>query len=290
MDIAQKPLGPLLRFWQPVAFAKSPHVFLSRVHARHGDPFTVHIPLKTVMTADPEGIRQIFTAPPANFKVELPRGLQRGLGQGDLRALGGEAHQRPRKLIAPSFHGDPLKDVGTTVHTTLLETLTNWPNQQILDILKSVQDIALEVIPKTVFGVEGRDRLLTLRRAVEILIKAFGCPIFIAGLALGIETNRWPPNRRIDEKRGRLAELLLQVIAERRALGQGHPDIIGGLMAARYDDGTAFTDEGLVGSLLTNLIAGRAGTSTLMAWVFAWLGQHPQVFERLLDELKGADQ
>lgn len=284
------PPGPKSSFWQPVAYARFPYQFLPKVHARHGDPFTVRIPMLTVMTGHPEGVRQIFTAPAETFQVVLPKSIQRVLGAQDLRALGGEAHHCARKLISPGFHGENLKGIGAMVHATTVEALEGWCDGEVRDVLDAMQDVTLDVILKTVFGVERRERFGPLRAAVEELAAAFGSPGFMLSVACGIERDSWPANRRVDAARARLAGLLLEDIAERRAVGGERRDILGRLMEAQFDDGSGFTDAGLVDSLLTNLLAGRAGTSTLLAWVFAWLGRHPEAAERAQREIDGLER
>ncbi|WP_217995188.1 cytochrome P450, partial [Methylogaea oryzae] len=96
------PPGPKLRFWQPLAYGHSPYRFFRAMHARYGDPFTVRTSALTVVTAHPEGIAQIFTAPADTFHVALPKSQQRVLGRQGLSGMSGEATGAPASSSAPA--------------------------------------------------------------------------------------------------------------------------------------------------------------------------------------------
>ena len=279
------PPGPKLRFWQPLAYVRSPYRFLRSVHARYGDPFTVRTNALTVMTAHPEGIRQIFTAPAETYHVRLPSSQQRVLGREGLSGLDGEAHRRTRKLISPCFHGESLRGLGGMIHAATVDALTGWRDGEAWEARDAMREIGLEVILKTVFGVEQRERLGLFRAAVLEFAASFGNPAFLLSALLGIERDNWPPNRRLDAARERIAALLHENIAERRTTGTQRADILSRLMEARFDDGSGFSDAALVDNLITNLVAGHETSALSLAWAFAWLGRHPEAAERLQQEI-----
>ncbi len=289
-DLSCLPPGPKWGFWQPLAYAQSAYHFLPKVHARYGDPFTVHFSLPTVVTGHPDGIRQIFTAPVDTFCVLIPMSIRRVLGEQDLRAIGGEAHRRPRKLIAPGFQKTALDDIGLMIHESTVQALKNWRDGDTIDINNALQDITLEVILKTVFGVDGRADFEPFRLAVKNLAASWGNPSYMLSAALRIDSDEWPPNRRVNIARRKLADLLLDDIKKRRTREEQRGDILSRLMEARFEDGGGFSDEDLVDSLLTNLLAGLTGTALLMTWLFAWMGRHEHVAERIQQEIDGLDR
>jgi cytochrome P450 len=62
------PPGPRSATLQTVAFARDPFGTLQNHARRYGDPFTLRLftgPI--VLTGSPEGIQEIFTAPPQTF-------------------------------------------------------------------------------------------------------------------------------------------------------------------------------------------------------------------------------
>lgn len=57
------------------------------------------------------------------------------------------------------------------------------------------------------------------------------------------------------------------------------------LLSARYDDGSAPSDEVVHDELMALFLAGHAATSTSIAWVFYWLHRHPETLAKLRAEL-----
>ena len=66
--MSQLPPGPRFALLQTLRFARDNTPFFRDCLQRYGDPFTLPMLLgKLVVTADPEGIREIFTADPDTF-------------------------------------------------------------------------------------------------------------------------------------------------------------------------------------------------------------------------------
>jgi len=287
MSTSTLPPGYKLQFWQPLAYVQSPYRFFRQAHQRYGDPFLVKTTALTVVTANPDTIRQIFTAPAETYHVRLPNSQQRVLGKHGLSGLDGAAHRQTRKLISPCFHGEALRHLGTMMHATAAGALASWRDGESWEALDVMRDIGLDIILKTIFGVESPERLVLFRSAVLEFAAAFGNPGFLCSALLGIDRDDWPPNRRLDTARQVLSRLINENIAERRALSSERADILSRLMEARFDDGSRFSDAALVDNLITNLIAGHETSALSLTWAFAWLGRHPDVAERLQAEIDG---
>ncbi len=287
MSSSTLPPGYQLQFWQPLAYVQSPYRFFRKAHERFGDPFLVKTTAPTVVTANPDSIRQIFTAPPETYHVRLPKSQQRVLGRHGLSGLDGSAHRQTRKLISPCFHGEALRHLGGMMHETAVEALAGWRDGESREALDVMRDIGLDVILKTIFGVACRERLVVFRAAVLDFAAAFGNPAFLCSALLGIDRDNWPPNRRMDVARQKLSDLIVENIAERRGRSAERADILSRLMEARFDDGSGFSDAALVDNLITNLIAGHETSALSLTWAFAWLGRHADVAERLQQEIDG---
>jgi cytochrome P450 len=85
----------------------------------------------------------------------------------------------------------------------------------------------------------------------------------------------------------RFEQLLSEEIAVHREDCTDRDDILSLLLAARYEDGSAVSDEGLRDELKTLLIAGHETTAIALAWAFYWLHREPNVYHRLQAELLG---
>jgi cytochrome P450 family 110 len=93
----------------------------------------------------------------------------------------------------------------------------------------------------------------------------------------------------------RVDALLLEQIAQTRAETQASPgergDVLAALVAARYDDGEAMSDESIRDQLRTLLYAGYETSAIVLAWALYFVLRDPEIHERLLAELStlGAD-
>jgi cytochrome P450 len=84
--------------------------------------------------------------------------------------------------------------------------------------------------------------------------------------------------------------LLYQQIASRRSDPEAkkYTDVLAMLMQARDDEGQPMTDRELRDELMTALAAGHETTATALAWAFERILLHPEVYQRLREEVDAA--
>ena len=68
-----------------------------------------------MLTGTPEGIQQIFGAPPQMVASYSARFLGPLVGEHSLLLLDGAAHRRERSMITPPFHGARLQTYGRLI-------------------------------------------------------------------------------------------------------------------------------------------------------------------------------
>ena len=96
----------------------------------------------------------------------------------------------------------------------------------------------------------------------------------------------WTPWGQMKQRQRHVHNLLQAEIEERRTKGDsGRADVLSLMMAARDENGQAMADEELRDELLTILFAGHETTATMLAWSFYQIHQHPDIREKLVQEL-----
>src|SRR5262249_7169624 len=95
------------------------------------------------------------------------------------------------------------------------------------------------------------------------------------------------PFRRFLRFSRRLDRDLCDLIARKRARGADEGDVVSALLRARDADGTAMTDDELVGQANVLFLAGHETTANTLTWTLFLLAQHPRVAADLFDELHG---
>lgn len=276
---------------QQVAWMFRPFAFLEHCRRRYGTPFTLRFPENPAIfvTDDPAIVREIFTAPWTEVHAGKSNDpLKPILGEGSMLLLDGERHIRERKLLMPPFHGARMKSYGQVMGELTERELASWPLGEPFAVQPRTQAITLDVILRTVFGMEEGAALDELRDALTALMTHFSRPELMVPFFQRDLGPRSPWGRFLRLKK-RTDALLLAQIERRRRAGEGE-DILSMLLAARHEDGSAMTDQELRDELITLLLAGHETTATALSWALHHLTMHPEVQRRLhreLDEVLG---
>jgi cytochrome P450 family 135 len=266
---------------------------LEDCHRRYGDMFTLRIANEGtwVFLADPDAIKQVFTGDPrvlhageANVVV-LPL-----LGHHSVLVLDEAAHMSQRKLMLPPFHGERMRGYEETMAEVAAEEIESWPAGQPYAVRPAMQRITLEVIIRTVFGVQDDARRERLRAALGTALEWGTNPRRMAMLAV-LGPRRLAGSKLFAGVRAPADELIYEEIRQRRGATdlEERDDVLSLLLQARHEDGSPMTDEELRDELMTLLVAGHETTASSLAWAVERLVRNPRVLERLRDEVASGD-
>jgi cytochrome P450 family 135 len=277
-------------------FILRPTSFLEDCERRYGEYFTLRLSddRTMVITSDPEAVKTVFTGDPqqllAGKNNEILRPL---LGDRSVLLLDGAAHMRQRRLMLPPFHGERMKAYGETMREVAERHVATWPRGTSFPAAPSMQAITLEIILRTVFGLEDEERIERIGTPLRRLLDAAASQLRL--LALQITSSQHPRPRSPWGRFNKLVDAADRVIydelRERRAQpdGAGHSDILSMLLEARDEEGQPLTDLELRDELMTLLLAGHETTATALSWTLERLVRHPAVVQRLLAERRGGD-
>lgn len=262
--------------------------FLERCRARYGSPFSMRFPAwpSIVVFDDPEAIREVFTGPHEHMHAgQANEPLRPVVGPRSLLLLDGERHLRERRLLLPPFHGARMHRYGEVMREITERDLARWPLGRTFTVQPRTQAITLDIILRTVFGVDEGERLERLRASVSRLIDQFSSPSSIVPW-LQVDLGPRSPWGRYLRHRDETDALLHEQIEQRRREGtEGRDDILTMLLEARYEDGAPLSRDELRDELMTLLAAGHETTATALAWTFHHLARHPHVQARVHEEL-----
>src|SRR5215211_6013978 len=170
MATASLPPGPRTpRTLQTARWIARPAAFLEDAARRYGDMFTLRIANEGtwVFLSDPEAVKQVFTGDPRLLHAgEANIVLLPVLGSHSVLLLDDDAHMAQRKLMLPSFHGERMRGYEQTMAEVAAEEIESWPAGQPYAVRPAMQRITLEVIIRTVFGVQDDARRDRLRAAL----------------------------------------------------------------------------------------------------------------------------
>jgi cytochrome P450 len=210
------------------------------------------------------------------------------LGEG-LLLSDGAFHRRQRRLIQPAFHRDRIARYAETMTAATEELIAPWRPGEVRVVDEDAQSLAVTVVGRALFSTAMGERVVEeVRRSVFVVIKQG----MVRALSPGfVEKLPVPGNRRFDEAIARMRAVVLEVIANWRAEGVDHGDLLSTLLLARDEEtGAGMTDQQTYDEVLTLLTAGIETTALALAWVFHEIGRHPEVERRLhaeVDEVLG---
>lgn len=281
-------MPPLL---QALRWARWPITFLEESAARFGEVFTVRLPGSPpiVMFSNPDALKDIFTGSEDDLRAgEANARLEPLLGTSSVLLLDGDEHMRERRLLLPPFHGERMHAYGEAMRAIADRAIDGWPMQETFPIHPRMQAITLDVILKTVFGMDEGAALERLRAQLTELLSLASNPLALLG-GMQVSKNPRALGSRVQALRTAVDEALFAQIARRRTLGTtGRNDVLSLLLDARDEDGRPMTDRALRDELVTLLVAGHETTATSLAWATSRLLENPDVAARLRTELSAA--
>lgn len=286
------PGPPLPTLAQTALWVARPTQYLSYCREHYGPTFTIRLPPRAiVLVTEPADIKQIFAARSDQMHAgEFNSVLRPIVGKSSVLLLDGAEHLRHRRLLMPSFHGERMRYYGTVMQAVARRDLATWPEGEPFSLHAHMQAVTLEIILRTVFGLEDGPEFIALRDQIRVLLSRGELPISVPILALLSavpERERRAPWRFLLGDRDRTDALVYRQIAARRrdpSAGE-RSDVLALLLAARDENGEALTDEELRDELITTLAAGHETTATALCWVFERILSDRRVHDRLVAEM-----
>jgi cytochrome P450 len=265
--------------------------FFERCRRRYGPRFTVRLvgTPPFVMLADPGEVKEVFTAP---AEVLHPgsgaRILEPLIGRHSVILLDEDAHLAQRRLMLPAFHGEQVARLAQVMGEVAATEVERWPRGEPVALHPRLQALTLEVILRTVFGLEEGARLDRLRGHMTDVLAVGSNPV---SLLPPLQRDLGPRSAwgRFLRTRAQVDAELFALIEERRRDGAQRDDVLSLLLAARHEDGSPMSPQELRDELMTLLVAGHETTASQLAFAFERLVRTPEVLARLTEAVGGDD-
>ncbi|UTI66737.1 cytochrome P450 [Paraconexibacter antarcticus] len=283
---------------QAAEFLARPGVFLERNWHQYGDVFSLRIKGfgtgRHVVLADPAMIEQVFKGSPTDLRLGevADKFLTPITGPSSLLVLDGDEHLAHRRLILPPFHGERMLAYAGIMAEATDRSIERWPLDEPFALRPRMADITMEVVMRTVFGVEQGHRYQELSAALLTLLGNTNVANVLS-LAFPRLRRDFGPIRtwsNFQRDKARVDTLLNAEIARRRQSDlDDREDILSMLLLANRRDGAKLSDDELHDELITMLLAGHETTASALAWTFDLLLHHPEVLATLQDSLRRGD-
>jgi cytochrome P450 len=280
------PPGPRIpKTVQGIAFLTALCEVVPALGRRYGSTYTINLPIfgKTMVISDPTLVKDVFAT--SSDLLERPTNLGHVFGPGSTFSLNGPEHLERRRLVLPVFHGKRVGAYEHIIEEEVLRETANWPQGREFKTHQSMNRLALNAILRTIFGDEP-SALNELRSVVPAMVTV-GSVLHQLPSVVARDLGRWSPGGYLLQYRRRFDAVIDSLIAKARSdpAFEERSDVLALLLRARYENGEPIPDRHIADELLTLVGAGHETTANQLAWILEQLRRHPQVLERLVDEV-----
>lgn len=278
-------------------FVKSPINFFSRMANENEELIEFNFAgMNVVLITDGDLAHQILVKEIRNFRKSDRDALIMGrvLGRGLVTNSDYSHHKTQRKLIQPGFHFRRIQSYATTMGDYTSLFIQNWQTGQ-RDISNDMFKLTMYIVCKTLFNMDMHtmsqesDKIgHTMKTVQDSIDHQFNQMI---------DFPNWvptPSNLKLNKARKVLNTTMSKMIDARRAESSAfmnpdiepkHLDMLSMLLDARYEDGSSMDDQLVMDELITLFVAGHETTSNALSWAIHLLSFHPEIQDKLQDEL-----
>jgi cytochrome P450 len=280
------PPGPRLpRAVQGIALLTALCEVFAMLGRRYGNTFTINLPVfgKTVVVSEASMAKDVFST-----SIELldrPTNLGEVFGPGSTFLLNGEPHLERRRVLLPIFHGKRVNAYEHIIEEEVLRETAEWPEGREFKTHESMNRLALNAILRTMFG----DDPSALRELSAVVPTMVTVGSFLHQLPSIVQRDfgRWSLAGWMARYRQRFYAAIDKLISQARSdpALEDRTDVLAVLLRIRDDDGQPIPDQHIANELLTLVGAGHETTANQLAWILEQLRRHPEVLQRLVDEV-----
>lgn len=243
-------------------------------------------PFKVYLLNHPDYIREVLVTHNQDFiQGRVHQSMKLALGEG-LITSEGEFHLRQRRLIQPAFHRQRVASYGEVIADFAGRLTQPWQDGAVVDIGKEMRELTLRIILKLLFNSEYADQVQEVGDAMttinEYLVARGRNP-----LGKTLHKLPLPSKRRFARAMEVLDRLIFGYIRDHEG-NSNTGDLLAMLMAAQdtEEDGSRMSYQQVRDEAITLFTAGHETTSIALTWAWYLLSQHPEVAEKLYQELK----
>ncbi|NMG08650.1 cytochrome P450 [Brasilonema sp. UFV-L1] len=267
---------------QQISFVLDPITYLETEVVRLGEVFWAYAPMRAIIAASPEAIRQVFAKGDDTFGIVDNASAKFILGgEGSIGLVSGEEHIRQRQVLGPAFRGEHLKACSELV-CQVTRGLLNGKRKIVMEEVAQTVSVA-SILSLTFGSIEG-ERYQMIAREFTSQIEIIESPLKALQLFVPLlrffsgSWGKWQRSRKI---------FFEEVAAETRERRQAGMSDRGDILSLLIKEGEP--DNRIYSQVMTLLYAGRESTAYTLAWILYWVCTMPIVRHKLLAEIDSGE-
>ena len=255
---------------------------------RYGD--VVHLkagPYHGFLLSNPADIKHVLQDNARNYhKSPLYDRLRDSLGNGLLTSED-SFWLRQRRLAQPAFHRQRLVAMADRMVDCTEQMLERWHHTAsagtTIDLVEEMMGLTQAIIVRTMFSTDLGRTAEIVNRTWPIINRRIGETFWSTKLETRLPL---PANRHFWRALSELDSVVYRIIEDRRQSRRDEADLLSMFLSARDEEtGAGMTDRQLRDEVMTMLLAGHETTSLALSWTYYLLSEHPEVEQRIADEV-----
>lgn len=287
------PKSGIFGFKNVVEFQKDPIQFLTRLSEDYGD--IVHFKFgpqyDVYLLVHPEYVRELLVKRwQDTIKWEKMAAPTRKVAPSALPIIEGDEWKIHRKLVAPAFHTQRIKEYAELMvrHTT--ELINGWEDGGVYKMHEQMVTVTMGIIGEILFDIEDiEEDAPKLTEALRVLLD-----MFMLESTAPMPVPDWVPtprNLRENEAGRIMQDYLMNIIQERRESGEDCGDVLSALLFAVDEEGGGkLSNEEVRDELYGLFVAGHDTTTIMLMWALYVLATNPDLQEQLYQEVNSVIQ
>jgi cytochrome P450 len=287
-DLKPQEALPRVKGWPLVgsgpAVFNEPLNFFGRLAKEYGDMALYYTgPIPILFINSPELVHELLVERAQDFdKGKVQRDAFGQLVGKGLLTSEGKLHQQQRKLMAPAFTPRRLSSYADTMVAFADRNQADWQEGQILNVNQEMMRLTMSIVSKVLLGIEltaddemGRAMQVGIEWVQLLMQQPIHLPLFVPT----------PRNHRTREGLNLIRQRVQNLIDERRTKGEDTGDLLSLLLLAQDEQGQGMSDQQVYDEVVTIFLAGHETTAQALTWTFHLLGQHPDLYRKLQEEV-----
>lgn len=279
-------------------FRKDPLAQLDRLHRDYGDAVSYRIgPYRQYFFFHPDQVRELLVTKAKAFRrFPHPLRVMRQWNGNSLVIAEGAGWLRKRRLVQPALQAKRLAGYLPAMWAEARKQCDRWESllagaegsEATLDVQPAINALTLNVVAQTMFATDLGAEAATIGAAVATLSQ-----VAVDEFSSAFILPRWVPtagNRRKNAAIAEIDRVVRRMIAAHEAAAPG-ADLLSALLTHTEtdEDGTLhqLAREEVRDEITTLLLAGHDTTAAGLTWTLYHLAAHPEIQERLREEVDG---
>lgn len=288
-DASRPPLPPGPK-WTNIgaALRTSPPNYLLNLFKKYGEIARFKGAFTVYAINNPDSVKKILTSAwPQYSKNTLDYKVISTVFGNGLVTSDGDDWAKQRRIMQPVFSSKSVNSFDKIINEITSSLAREWSTKSVAEPIwldRDMSKITFQVVSRTLFGTDidhVSDEMIDILDLLNVH------PMRLSALLRLFPWIPTPSNKKFLRANSRLNEIVYGLIEEHRVPGANREDIVGRLLAAKEASSqTSMSTEQIRDEVVTLMLAGHETSATSLTWTFYLLSKHPEIEQRLHEELK----